>query len=193
MKKNLLDDVLKGISIRYSILVYLQLFLFIGCMTVDIRPAIVEKNKSSRPTWTKVSEISRPFIMDEELRIVSFSLNKTTLEIGADTAFEKANKQLLDYWMGRYKVHFQSSRDRNEAYAIGQSFLAARDRNINFEVCDVYYEKRQNISILQGSRDDLYDTYLCLVIKNPDRLMTDIKNKINSSGIDFRVKEMLGH
>ena len=169
-------------------LVYLQFFLSIGCVTVDSRPAIVEKNKSSRPAWTEISKTSSPFILDEQLRIVSFSLNKTTLEVGADTAFQHANQQLLDYLMGRYKSYFENVKDRNEAYAIGQIFLAERDRSVKFEVCDVYYEKRQNVSVVQGSREDLYDTYLCLVIRNPDRLMVDIKNKINSSGIDFRVK-----
>ena len=104
-----------------------------------------------------------------------------------------ANKQILDFFMAQYFGEIDNIDLKKQAYEIGNVYLTKIDHNTSFSLCDIYYEKRKESALSSIAGNDIYDTYLCLVVKNPHQLLSNIKNKINSSDIGFRVKEMLGH
>ena len=170
-----------------------QILLSISCITVDTRPAIVERNKSARPDWVSYSQFLTPYKHGHELRIVSFAKSSPTLESGADQAFIMANHKILEFFMDHHFGGIENSDIKKQAYEIGNGYLSKIDHSRNFSLCDIYYEKRKEVTLSNGVGNDTYDTYLCLVVKNPQQLLGEIRNKINASDIGFRVKEMLGH
>jgi hypothetical protein len=158
--------------------------LFGGCLSFDTRPAITEKNKVTMPKWA----MKESFFVEKEpqgsLLLVAIAEGAPTLDAGADEAFEKANVVFNKYLTETYFGKNMSSEEVVKLKTHAAQILNDKKASNDYKICDIYYEKREVLSVKNNELVSKYDTFLCLRIKAPQELVIEIKKSINGKNIE---------
>ena len=141
-----------------------------GCVTQEAGPSVIERNKATRPDWTKKKPFDIHHHEDGSIVLNALTLSALGLNEGAVKAVEKANKVFSQYFANRY-----FSSNIRQAREIASKVLQENSSELVYSICDVYYEKRELSSNSINSASSSYDIFLCLKISSPERFEKTIR------------------